>query len=91
MNKADLIEELALIEGLKENEAHTIVNLIFDGFTDTLTKDGRIELRGFGSFCVREYDAYTGRNPKNGKKVDVKPKRLPFFKVGKELKKRVNG
>jgi len=58
---------------------------------DTLTKGGRIELRGFGSFCVREYDAYTGRNPKNGKKVDVKPKRLPFFKVGKELKEMVNG
>lgn len=91
MNKADLIEALAVKEGLQEKEAHTIVNLIFDGFTDTLKKGGRIEIRGFGSFSVREYGAYTGSNPKTGRKVDVKPKRLPFFKVGKELKERVNG
>jgi integration host factor subunit beta len=91
MNKADLIEALAKKEVLKETEAYTIINLIFDGFTDTLKKGGRIEIRGFGSFSVREYGAYTGKNPKTGKKVDVKPKRLPFFKVGKELKERVNG
>jgi integration host factor subunit beta len=91
MNKADLIEALAVKEGLQEKEAYTIVNLIFDGFTDTLNKGGRIEIRGFGSFSVRKYGAYTGSNPKTGKKVDVKSKRLPFFKVGKELKERVNG
>ena len=91
MNKADLIEALAVKEGLQEKEAYTIINLIFDGFTDTLKKGGRIEIRGFGSFSVREYGAYTGKNPKTGNKVDVKPKRLPFFKVGKELKERVNG
>jgi integration host factor subunit beta len=91
MNKADLIEALAVKEGLQEKEAYTIVSLIFDGFTDTLNKGGRIEIRGFGSFSVRKYGAYTGSNPKTGKKVDVKPKRLPFFKVGKELKERVNG
>ena len=91
MNKADLIEALAKKEGVKEKDAYTIINLIFDGFTDTLKKGGRIEIRGFGSFSVREYGAYTGSNPKTGKKVDVKPKRLPFFKVGKELKERVNG
>ena len=91
MNRADLIEALAKKEVLKEIEAYTIINLIFDGFTDTLKKGGRIEIRGFGSFSVREYGAYTGSNPKTGKKVDVKPKRLPFFKVGKELKERVNG
>jgi integration host factor subunit beta len=91
MNKADLIEALAKKEGLMEKEAYTIVNLIFDGFTDTLKKGGRIEIRGLGSFCVRKYGAYSGKNPKTGKKVDVKPKRLPFFKVGKELKERVNG
>jgi len=91
MNKADLIEALAVKEGLQGKEAYTIVNLIFDGFTDTLKKGGRIEVRGFGSFSVREYGAYTGSNPKTGKKVAVKPKRLPFFKVGKELKQRVNG
>jgi len=91
MNKADLTEALAVKEGLQEKEAYTIVNLIFDGFANTLKKGGRIEIRGFGSFSVREYGAYTGKNPKTGKKVDVKPKRLPFFKVGKELKERVNG
>jgi integration host factor subunit beta len=91
MNRADLIEALAKKEGLMEKEAYTIVNLIFDGFTDTLKKGGRIELRGFGSFTVRNYRAYTGRNPKTGNKIKVGSKKLPFFKVGKELKDRVNG
>ena len=91
MNKANLIEALAKKEGLKEKEAYTIVNMIFDGFTEALKKGGKIELRGFGSFSVRKYGAYTGRNPRTGKKVQVKAKRLPFFKVGKELKERVNG
>jgi integration host factor subunit beta len=59
---------------------------MFDGFTDTLKNDGRIEIRGFGSFSVREYGAYTGRNPKTGNIAEVKPKKLPFFKVGKELR-----
>jgi integration host factor subunit beta len=90
MNKTDLIEELAVIEGVTGKEAGAIVSLIFDGFTDTLNKGERIEIRGFGSFSVRKYGAYTGRNPKTGKKTEVGPKRLPFFKVGKELKERVN-
>jgi len=90
MNKADLITALADKEELTEKDATTIINLIFDGFTETLKKDGRIEIRGFGSFSVREYRPYTGRNPKTGKSVDVKPKRSPFFKVGKELKKKVD-
>jgi len=91
MNKADLIEALAEKEGLKGKEAYDIVNLIIDGFIDTLEKGGRIEIRGFGSFSVREYGGYTGRNPKTGAKTQVGSKRLPFFKVGKELKERVNG
>jgi integration host factor subunit beta len=91
MNKADLIEKLANKEGLKGKEAYDIVNMIFDGFTDTLKKGGRIELRGFGSFTIRKYKAYTGRNPKTGKKIQVGVKKLPFFKVGKGLKERVNG
>ena len=90
MNKADLIYELSKKENLTEKQAGEIVNLIFDGFTETLTKGGRIEIRGFGSFSVREYKSYTGRNPKTGKTVEVKPKRSPFFKVGTELKKRVD-
>ena len=91
MNKADLIEALAAKEGLKDREAYDIVNMVFDGFTNALKDGGRIEIRGFGSFTVRKYGAYTGKNPKTGKKVNVSEKRLPFFKVGKELKVRVNG
>jgi len=90
MNKADLIESLAVKEGLKGTEAFDIVNTVFGGFTKTLKEAGRIEIRGFGSFSVRNYDAYVGRNPKTSKKINVGKKRLPFFKVGKELKERVN-
>jgi integration host factor subunit beta len=85
-----LIDALSTKENLTYKNAFEIVNLIFNGFTDTLKKGERIEIRGLGSFTVRKYGAYTGRNPKTGKNVDVKPKKLPFFKVGKELKKRVN-
>jgi integration host factor subunit beta len=86
MNKSDLIEALTQKENLTEKSATEIVNMIFGGFTETLKKGGRIEIRGFGSFTVRVYQAYIGRNPKTGKTTAVKPKRLPFFKVGKELK-----
>jgi integration host factor subunit beta len=91
MNKSDLITVLSKKENLTEKDATKVINLIFDGFTDTLKNGGRIEIRGFGSFVAREYDAYKGRNPKTGKVVEVKPKRLPFFKVGKDLKKSVDG
>jgi integration host factor subunit beta len=91
MNKSDLIDAISLKENLTDKNAFEIVNLIFDGFTDALKKGGRIEIRGFGSFSVREYGAYTGRNPKTGAKTKVDSKRLAFFKVGKELKERVNG
>jgi integration host factor subunit beta len=91
MNKSDLIEALSEKETLKEKQAMDIVNLVFDGFANELKNGGRIEIRGFGSFIVREYDAYKGRNPKTGKRIEVKPKRLPFFKTGKELKKSVDG
>ena len=90
MNKSDLIDALSLKEDLTEKNAFEIINLIFDGFTDALKKDGRIEIRGFGSFSVREYGGYTGRNPKTGAKTEVGPKKLPFFKMGKELRDRVN-
>jgi len=90
MNKYDLITLLASKENLTEVNATRIVNLIFDGFKDALAKGDRIEIRGFGSFVMREYKTYTGRNPKTGREVDVKPKRLPFFKVGKELKEGIN-
>lgn len=90
MNKSNLITALAKKEKLMEKDAIKIVNLIFTGFTDTLMKGDRIEIRGFGSFSVREYGGYTGRNPKTGKDVDVRPKKLPFFKVGMEMRKRVD-
>ena len=86
MTKSDLIAALAAKENPTEKQATEIINLIFTGFTDTLKKGGRIEIRDFGSFSVRQYKSYTGRNPKTGKAVDVRPKKLPFFKVGKELK-----
>ena len=86
MTKSDLITALAAKEKLTDKMAIDTINLIFNGFADTLKKGGRIEVRGFGSFTVREYKAYTGRNPKTGKDIKVRPKKLPFFKVGKVLK-----
>ncbi len=91
MNKSELIEALSKREGLTEKKAIEVINLLFKGFTEELQSGGRIEIRGFGSFVVRNYNAYTGRNPKTGKNIKVSPKRLPFFKVGKELKERVDG
>jgi integration host factor subunit beta len=91
MNKSGLIEALSKKEGLTEKKAIEVVSLIFKGFTDELKKVGRIEIRGLGSFVVRNYQAYTGRNPKTGKNIKVASKKLPFFKVGKELKERVDG
>jgi integration host factor subunit beta len=90
MNKSGLIEALAKKENLTEKKATDVVNLIFKGFTDELKKGGRIEIRGFGSLIVRNYNSYRGRNPKTGSSIDVSPKRLPFFKVGKELREKVN-
>jgi integration host factor subunit beta len=90
MTKSDLITLLTSKENLTEVNATRIVNLIFDGFKNALVKGDRIESRGFGSFVMREYKTYTGRNPKTGTEVEVKPKRLPYFKVGTELKVRMN-
>lgn len=90
MTKSDLITLLSAKENLTEVNAARIVNLIFDGFKDALVKGDRIEIRGFGSFMMREYKTYTGRNPKTGIVVEVRSKRLPYFKVGKELKERIN-
>jgi integration host factor subunit beta len=91
MNKSQLIEAVSKKNNLKDKDATTVVDAIFEGFTRELAKGGRVEIRGFGSFVVREYKAYTGRNPKIGKPVAVADKKLPFFKVGKELKELVNG
>ncbi len=90
MNKSELIEALSRKENMTEKRAMDVINLVFDGFVNELKNGGRIEIRGFGSFVVREYDAYTGRNPKTGSNIRVAPKKLPFFKVGKELKEAIN-
>jgi integration host factor subunit beta len=91
MNKSDVIDVLAKKHNLSNDQAMQIIDLVFDGYTKTLKNNGRIEIRGFGSFAIKEYGAYEGRNPKTGNIVEVKPKRLPVFKVGKELKEMVDG
>ncbi|NLF24881.1 MAG: integration host factor subunit beta [Deltaproteobacteria bacterium] len=90
MNKSELIEKLAEKSGLNVIQSEEVVNLIYRKMRDTMVNGGRIEIRGFGSFVVKEYQAYQGRNPKTGDKISVPPKKLPFFKVGKELKERID-
>jgi integration host factor subunit beta len=91
MKKSDLISVLAVKENLTELQATRIIKLIFDGFKEALVKNQRIEIRGFGNFVVRKYNSYAGRNPKTGEKVEVEPKKSAYFKVGKELKSKMNG
>lgn len=90
MTKSDLIEKVAAQLNLPKGKAELIINCIFDSMEESLKNGNRIEIRGFGSFEIRRYKAYEGRNPRTGDPVGVEPKRLPFFKVGKELKERVN-
>ncbi|ABA88701.1 integration host factor, beta subunit [Syntrophotalea carbinolica DSM 2380] len=90
MNKSELIDALAEKKGLTYKRAEEIVNIVLDTMSDTLVEGGRIEIRGFGSLVVKDYKAYIGRNPKTGEEIEVKPKKLPFFKVGKELRERIN-
>lgn len=90
MTKADLINVIAEKAKLQHKQAEMVVNLVFDMMIEALMKNDRIEIRGFGSFVNREYGAYQGRNPKTGEVVHVDPKRVPFFKVGKELKEMVD-
>lgn len=90
MNKSELIERLSEKSGLNVMQAEEVVNLIYRKMRDTMVNGGRIEIRGFGSFVVKEYQSYQGRNPKTGEKIAVPPKKLPFFKVGKELKERID-
>lgn len=90
MTKSDLIEVVASRLHLPKGKAELIVNCIFESMEASLRQGERIEIRGFGSFEIRHYKSYEGRNPRTGDPVGVPPKRLPFFKVGKELKERVN-
>jgi len=91
MNKSDLIDVLAKELDLPWRKSVEIVETVFDTMTNALVEDERIEFRGFGTFVVREYGGYTGRNPKTGKKLQVMGKKLPFFKVGKDFRERVDG
>lgn len=91
MNKSELIEALAAKKGLSYKKAEEIINAIFESMSTALLEGDRIEIRGFGSFVVKSYESYMGRNPKTGESIAVKPKKLPFFKVGKELKEKVSG
>ena len=90
MNKIDLIQALKDSNHLSKSEAERIVALFFDKMADALAQGERVEIRGLCSFFVKKYKAYTGRNPKTGELVKIAPKNLPFFKVGKELKDRVD-
>lgn len=89
MNKMDIINKLASDINVNQKIAKIAVDTIIDSIKKAITKDERVEIRGFGSFTLREYKAYRGRNPKSGETVNVEPKKLPYFKVGKELKEMI--
>ena len=86
MNKSELVKALADQANISLDEATLVVNTFVDSMKDSVLEGGRVEIRGFGSFKVKEYGSYAGRNPRTGEKVAVEPKRLPFFRAGKELK-----
>lgn len=90
MTKADLILAIKEEAGLTKTEADSVVNLFFNEMAEALSAGDRVEIRGLCSFFVKQYDSYIGRNPKTGEKKQVKPKKLPYFKCGKELKDRVD-
>jgi len=90
MHKIDLIKALSTTANITKIEASKIVNLFFDQMASALEKGDRVEVRGLCTFYVKDYQGYTGRNPKTGKRVKVVPKKLPYFKCGKGLRERVN-
>ena len=90
ITKKDIVEEISQRTGLTQVDTKVIVECFLDSIARALTEGNNIEIRGFGSFTVRKYKAYEGRNPRTGETVHVAEKRLPFFKVGKDLRERVN-
>jgi integration host factor subunit beta len=90
MTKSELIDAVAQHTRVTKSRAEQVVNCVFESMTSSLASGDGIEIRGFGSFTIRHYPAYNGRNPRTGKPVSVPEKRLPFFKVGKELRELVN-
>jgi integration host factor subunit beta len=90
MNKRELIKALAEENALSADEAALVVNALFDGIRQALLAGKRVEIRGLGSFKIKQYKAYSGRNPKTGEIVAVASKKLPFFRAGKDLKDFLN-
>ena len=90
MNKSELIEALSQELKFSIKATQSIIDTILDIITEKIVAGGNVEIRGFGSFSVRHYDSYVGRQPKTGEKIEVKSKKLPFFKVGKELREAVD-
>ena len=90
MNKLELISALKTDAGISKSEAAKVIQIFFDQMADAMAQGERVEIRGLCSFFVKNYRAYTGRNPKTGEKVLIEPKKLPFFKSGKELRERVD-
>ena len=90
MNKSDLISAIKEKTSLSRKDAEKVIDTFFDTITQSIVRGGRVEIRGFGSFMVKDYKPYIGRNPKTGSQIQVPPKKLPFFKVGKELKEMVD-
>lgn len=90
MNKSELIKTLAEENGISTDEATAVVSTFFDSIRHALLAEQRVEIRGLGSFKIKEYQGYSGRNPKTGEVVAVSPKKLPFFRAGKELKEYIN-
>jgi len=90
MNRSDLVNELKDKATLSKKDATEVIDIFFDKIAEILVKGERVEIRGFGSFTVKNYKPYIGRNPKTGEQINVSSKKLPFFKVGKELKEKVN-
>ena len=90
MNKSDLARIIAERRRIHQRQADAIVDVVFDSMAEALKRSERIEIRGFGSFVAKQYDAYVGRNPKTGEQIQVPSKRMPYFKVGKDLKRKIN-
>ena len=90
MNKLEIISTLKSEANISKSEAAKVVQIFFDNMAEAMAQGERVEIRGLCSFFVKDYKSYTGRNPKTGEKVVIKPKKLPFFKSGKELKERVD-
>ncbi len=91
MNKSQLIDKLSMATNQTNKVAEGAVNIFFNNMKEALSAGDKVEIRGFGSFLLKSYNAYTGRNPKTGEKVFVPKKELPFFRAGKDLRQKVNG